>query len=134
MPLPKARLSASRASPALGGTAKAFAVALSLPWLFLAWALDVGNLAAELFKHGPNDRILFKSGAQFRTAPSPRCCPAGIQFNTDAQRLAHHLIQNCAQTFHRVARLQHFRERAALCWKKKMQFASRNLPARGVLH
>src|ERR1700730_10414005 len=98
---PKARLSAFRASPALGGTAKAFAVALSLPWLFLAWALDVGNLAAELFKHGPNDRILFKPGAQFRTATLRRGCPAGIQFNTDAQRLAHHLIQHRASSFHR---------------------------------
>src|SRR5271156_5063889 len=111
MPLPKARQSASRASPALGGTAKAFAEALSLPWLFLARALDLGNLAAELFKHGPNDRILFKPRAQFR--PANRACTATLKLNTDAQRPAHHLVQHCAQSFHWVARLQHFRQRTA---------------------
>ena len=58
----------------------------------------------------------------------------GLKFNTDAQRLTYHLVQHCAQSLHRIARLQHFRERAALGGEKQSKLAAFDFPARGVLH
>src|SRR5215469_1513979 len=81
----------------------------------LASPFHFGNRSAESLQHRSNDGILFHSRSQFRC--SRQCAPVGIQFNTNAQRLAHHGTQHGAQLLHRVSRLQHFSKCAALRWK-----------------
>src|SRR5690348_8012639 len=78
----------------------------------LAPPLHIRNRSAESLQHRAHDGIFLESRAQLRS--SRRGAPAGIQFNTHAQRLAHHLAEHGAQFLHRVSRLQHLRQRAAL--------------------
>src|SRR5579864_1009001 len=91
---------------------------------------DFRYLSAEALQHRSHDRVFLELRAQFRCPR--RCVPAGIQSNTDTQRLAHHLAEHGAQFLHRVSRLQHFRQRPALRRKIQTDFAAREFPAVSV--
>src|SRR6266702_1005071 len=83
--------------------------------------LNFRNPAPESLEHRPDDGVLLKPGAQFRSAGvgARRCAHPlrRLQSNTDTQGLAYHFAGDGAQFLHRVTRLQQIGERAAVGWK-----------------